>query len=101
RYSYSIAVTANYGSPVTTTLSGSVDVINSSGSPFGAGWSLDGVEHVWSVTGGVILELPGGTSLWFANGAGSTYVTAAGDFSTLVHNGNGTWTRTLPDGTQI
>jgi hypothetical protein len=63
RYSYSVAVTANYGTPVTTTTSGSVDIINSSTSPFGAGWSLSQLERLWPVTGGVILEQPGGTSL--------------------------------------
>jgi RHS repeat-associated protein len=102
RYSYSEAVTANYATPVTTTYSGSVDIINSSSSPFGAGWSLSGLEHIWSVTGGVILELSGGTSLWFASAGGGSFTTPAGDFSTLTQNiGTSVYTRTLTDGTTI
>src|SRR5205807_7976501 len=75
RYSYSIAVTANYGTPVTTTYTGSVDIINSSSSPFGAGWSLNSLYRIWSVTGGVILEQPVGTSLWFASTGSGTFTT--------------------------
>jgi RHS repeat-associated protein len=103
RYSYSVAVTANYGTPVTTTTSGSVDIINSSTSPFGAGWSLSQLERIWPVTGGAILEQPGGTSLWFANGQTSgTFVTPAGDFSTLTQNTQtNVYTRTMTDGTKI
>jgi RHS repeat-associated protein len=103
RYSYSIQVTANYGTPVTTTYSGSVDVINSSGSLFGSGWSFDQVERLWPVTGGVILEMPGGTSLWFANGqTAGTFVTPAGDFSTLTQNTlTNVYTRTMPNGNKI
>jgi hypothetical protein len=58
RYTYQLAVTANYGTPVTTTYSGSVDIVNSQSSPFGAGWSLSNYSRLWPVTGGVILELP-------------------------------------------
>jgi RHS repeat-associated protein len=103
RYSWSIAVTANYGTPVTTTYSGNVDIVNSSGSPFGAGWTLNNLQRIWPVTGGVILEEPGGLSLWFANGqpAGS-FVRPAGDFSTLTQNTQtNVYTRTMPDGTKI
>jgi len=102
RYSYSIAVTANYATPVTTTYSGSVNVINDASSPFGAGWTLSGLEHIWSVTGGVILELPGGLSLWFASAGSGTFTTPAGDFSTLTQNtGTNVYTRTLTNGTKI
>jgi hypothetical protein len=52
------------------------------------------------VTGGVILNQGAGHSLWFA-GSGPNYTTPAGDFSTLVQNGDGTYTRTLPDGLTI
>jgi YD repeat-containing protein len=103
RYPYSISVVANYPTPVTTTYSGSVDVINDNASAFGAGWTLDNMQRIWPVTGGVILELPGGTSLWFANGSQSgTFVTPTGDFSTLSQNTSTlVYTRTLKDGTKI
>jgi YD repeat-containing protein len=103
RYPWQITVTANYGTPQQTTYSGSVDVVNDASSPFGAGWTLANVERLWPVTGGVILEEPGGQSLWFANGQqAGTFVTPAGDFSTLSQNtGTGVYTRTLTNGTQI
>jgi RHS repeat-associated protein len=101
RYSYSIAVTANYGTPVTTTYSGSVDIVNESASPFGSGWTLANVQRLWPVSGGAILELGGGLSLWFAAGSGGSFTSPAGDFSTLVQNGDGTYTRTDTDGNKV
>src|SRR5207248_10383648 len=38
-------------SPTTTTDSGMVNVVNESGSNFGAGWSLAGFDRLWPVTG--------------------------------------------------
>jgi RHS repeat-associated protein len=100
RYSWNIIIAPSSGTG--NTYSGGVDIVNQGHSPFGAGWSLSNVSQVVSATGGVMLVQPGGTSLWFANGQQSgTYVTPPGDFSTLVQNGNGTWTRTLPDGTAV
>jgi RHS repeat-associated protein len=101
RYSYQIVVTPTGGTP--TTYSGNVNLINSSSSPFGAGWSLDTLQRIWSVTGGALLELPGGYSLWFANGqTAGTFQTPAGDTSTLTQNTvNNTYQRLLKDGTTI
>ena len=99
RYLWQITVTNG----TATNDSGSVDIVNQAGSPFGAGWSLGNVEQLLPVTGGVILVNPDGTSLWFANGQQSgTFVTPPGDFSTLTQNlTTGVYTRTLTDGTQI
>jgi RHS repeat-associated protein len=103
RYSYSITVVENYSPPSTFTYSGSVNIVNDASSPLGSGWSLDAVQRIWPVSGGVILEVPAGYSLWFANGQTSgTFVTPAGDFSTLTQNtSTGVYTRTLKDGTKI
>jgi RHS repeat-associated protein len=108
RYNWQVQVIANYSPAVTTNYSGSFNLITGSttpdsqtANPFGAGWSLDNVERLWPVTGGVILQNPDGTSLWFA-GSGGTYTTPPGDFSTLTYNSTTqTYTRTLTDGTQI
>jgi RHS repeat-associated protein len=99
RYPWQIAITNG----TTTTYSGNVDIVNQASSPYGAGWSLSNVEQLVPVSGsGVILVQPDGTSLWFANGQQSgTFVTPASDFSTLVQNLDGTYTRTLTDGTAI
>src|SRR5207244_4183210 len=87
RHSYSFQVVDTNANPQTTTYSGSVNVLNYSSNSFGAGWSPAGVERIFSATGGVILDLGNGESLWFANGQTSgTFVTPPGDFSTLTQN---------------
>jgi YD repeat-containing protein len=103
RHSYSFQVVDTNASPQTTTYSGSVNVLNYSSNAFGAGWSLAGVERIFSATGGVILDLGNGESLWFANGQQSgTFVRPPGDFSTLTQNTSTfVYTRTMPDGTAI
>jgi RHS repeat-associated protein len=61
------------------------------------------LQRIWPVTGGVILELPGGLSLWFANGqTAGTFVTPSGDTSTLTQDQTTfIYTRTLKNGTKI
>ena len=111
RYPYEIDVTEN--STVQTPQTAFVDIVNSAASPFGAGWSLDTLDHLW-VQGscganGAMLERPGGQSLWFAyNPTNQTFVTPLGDTSTLTLNepdqtcdANVTYTRTLSDGSKI
>ena len=104
RYSYSMQIVDHGTSLTTITYSGTATVINQSSSAFGDGWTLDGLEQITSASGGVILnEGGGGDSLWFAGSFGSgggTYTTPAGDFSTLVLNSNGSYTRTLPTATR-
>jgi RHS repeat-associated protein len=98
RYPWSITVTNN-GTP--TTYNGNVNIVNQANSPFGAGWSLDNVEQLFPVTGGVILVEPGGTSLWFASNGQGNFTSPADDFSTLVQNQDNSYTRTMTDGTKI
>jgi hypothetical protein len=103
RYSYSITIVDNYPTAITTTYSGSANLVSYKSSPFGQGWWLDGLEQITSVTGGVILNLGAGNTLWFANGVlVGTFVTPAGDSSTLSQSLiDSTYTRTLKDGTTI
>ncbi len=103
RYSYSAVVTDSGSTP--TTLTGSTNLISETGSAFGDGWTLDGLEQITPASGGVILNLgDGGRSLWFTGSFGSgggTYTDPPGEFSKLVENSGGTYTDTLTDGTQI
>ncbi len=104
RYTYSAQV-VDIGSGVATlTYSGGTNLLNYSSNAFGAGWTLEGLERIYSESGGVILDLgDDGRSLWFSGGGsgGGTYTDPAGEFSTLVKNSGGTYTDTLTDGTQI
>jgi len=96
RYPWSIT---NGSTP--TTYSGDVDIVDQANSPYGAGWSLDNVEQLVSVSGGVMLVNPDGTSLFFASNGDGGFTTPAGNFSTLVENEDDSFTQTLTDGTQI
>ena len=110
RYTYSAQV-VDIGSGVATlTYSGGSNLLNYSSNTFGAGWTLQGLEQITSASGGVILDLgDNGRSLWFATSGGSggggsggtTYTDPPGEFSSLVKNSGGSYTRTLTDGTQI
>jgi hypothetical protein len=66
--------------------------------------TLQGLEQIYPVTGGVILDLGDeGRTFWFATaGSGGGFTTPAGEFSTLSKNaGTGVYSRTTPDGTQM
>src|SRR5207302_4975457 len=99
RYNYSI--TSTPAGQTATVSTGSVNILNYKNNAFGAGWNLANLERIYSVTGGVILDLGNGVSLWFAK-TGSTFTTPAGDWSTLTQDGTTlVYTRTMPDGTKI
>jgi RHS repeat-associated protein len=108
RYTYSAQV-VDIGTTVPTlTYSGGTNVLNYGSNAFGAGWTLEGLEHIYSESGGVILDLgDDGRTLWFTTSGsgggsgGTTYVDPPGEFSTLVKNSGGSYTDTLTDGTQI
>ncbi len=106
RYPYEIDVTENGNAQPAQT--GSVDIVNLSGSQFGAGWTLDNLDQIIPATGGIMLAKPSGDSLWFASGGNcggqgvTSYVTPAGDFSCLTWNGTAqSYTLTAKDGTQF
>jgi RHS repeat-associated protein len=110
RYGYSIAITVN-GSALSP-LTGDFNFINGSttpeasggtASPFGAGWSLAGVEHLAVASGGVMIQDPDGTSVWFPTTTTAySYGSPAGNFTSLSYNtGTYTYTQTFPDGSTI
>jgi YD repeat-containing protein len=99
RYAYQVDVTAYFSTPTTDSYLGYIDIINNADSPFGAGWSLQGLDRLWPVSGGAILEMAGGVSMWFADGETTgTFVSPASDFSTLTENIDGSFTRVAADG---
>jgi RHS repeat-associated protein len=106
RYAYTATIVDYRVSNTTTTYTGNAIVVSPTDEPFnalGKGWSVEGLNRIYAVTGGVILYSGSGDALWFTapgGSGGSTYGSPAGDFSALVKNGNNTFTRTLKDGTK-
>ena len=90
RYAYSLTINgANIYAPVT--LTGYANVVNNSSSPFGQGWDMPGVMHLYTnsasgVPAGVLLTPGDGSGWYFTQGSGSSYTSPAGPyaFSTLT-----------------
>ncbi|GIW88249.1 MAG: hypothetical protein KatS3mg108_2573 [Isosphaeraceae bacterium] len=106
RYAYSVRVVDDRaGALTTTTYGGTMSLVNEKDSALGAGWTLRGLNRIHSATGGVILNVGRGESLWFTAGSSSggttPYTSPAGDFSTLTKtDATGVYARTLKDGTR-
>jgi RHS repeat-associated protein len=100
------------GGTTTTTYTGRMDVVNDATSAFGAGWSLAGLNRLWAVSDGLVVEQAGGVSQFRPAppppppGGGFqdlsvSFEDGPGDFTDLVRNEDGTYTQTLTDGTRI
>lgn len=103
-YPYQIRLTSNYASSrISSNLSGSVAVVNGRSSPFGAGWGLRGLERLYiAVDGSVLLSGGNGDRVRFTTEAGGgALVSPSGDYSVLEHKSDGTYGRTLKDGTRL
>ncbi len=101
-YDWSMTITAKYsGTSYVHTFTGKQAVINRTGSEFGNGWSLNGLDKLVTSSAGALLVKGNGDVLWFeSNGAGG-YKSAAGDLtnSSLTYNsGTGVYTRTTRSG---
>jgi YD repeat-containing protein len=99
RYGYTVTLTARFNTThVTRDYSGHVELVNRSSSThaFGRGWQLAGLDRLELLTGGVLLVTSTGQALWFADDGAGGYHKAEGDatFSTLVKNGDNTFTVT-------
>ena len=84
------------GSPISLTASGEEVVLNESSSPIGAGWGIAGVDHLVSISTGVLWFTGSGDWSYFANNGSGGYISPAGNFGTLVQNGGGDYTYTDP-----
>jgi VCBS repeat-containing protein/YD repeat-containing protein len=97
RYGWSLTVTSTHmAAPVTIT--GYVNVVNDSSSPFGKGWDMPGLLHLTNnsasgVPAGVLLTTGDGGAYYFTAGSGSSYTSPAGPyaFSTLTSVMGGGW----------
>lgn len=97
RYPWSLTVTSpDMAAPAT--VSGYMNVVNDSNSPFGQGWDMPGLLRLFnnSVSGvpaGVLLSTGDGGAWYYTQGSGNSYSSPAGPyaFSTLTSLSGGGW----------
>ncbi len=102
RYAYEATVFSNYvNSSIGGIANDQLIIVNRKKSPFGAGWAITEIQqlHLQS-SGGVLLTAGDGTALFFSGGP-NTFTPPVDDFSALVKNADGTYTRSLKNGTKI
>lgn len=106
-YSYKAVATSYYsnGTSASTTIPVRVLVVNERNSPYGAGWSIAGLQRVYPQSdGGIVLTNGTGTVQYYAGPCASapcSYTSPAGEFSVLSKHswGDGTvYDRRAPDG---
>ena len=73
--------------------------VNERFSAFGAGWGVNGLQHLVEFDEGVVLIDGDGTEVTFRSDGGSGFESPDGDFSTLVRLPDMRYQRTLPDQT--
>jgi RHS repeat-associated protein len=83
----------------TAVMTGTVQVVNNSMSPIGAGWSIAGIDHLVPTCTGVLWVTGTGDARLYQRQDDGTF-TAPQDFGTLVRNDDGTWTYTAKDQTR-
>ncbi|HVA46449.1 MAG TPA: Ig-like domain-containing protein, partial [Pirellulales bacterium] len=95
-YPYTLTLSGStYGTP---TISGYVNVVNNSASPFGLGWDMRGLDRLFQnsvpgVPAGVLLTDGSGEGFYFTAGSGNSYTSPAGPhaFDTLTAVTGGGW----------
>ncbi|HVA47490.1 MAG TPA: Ig-like domain-containing protein, partial [Pirellulales bacterium] len=97
RYPWSLTVTSpDMAAP--TTISGAINVVNDSASPFGKGWDMPGlyrlfVNNVQGVPAGVLLSTGDGGAWYYSQNQDGSYTSPNGPFafSTLTAVSGGGW----------
>ena len=100
-YDWQLEVIARSGSnEQSKTYTGEVDIV-SADTPYGENWAVTGDTRLYAQTDGVLLATSGGAAAWFADNGGS-FTSPAGPYSTstLVQNGDGSYTLTAPTGSR-
>ncbi|HVA50387.1 MAG TPA: RHS repeat-associated core domain-containing protein [Pirellulales bacterium] len=95
-YPYTLTLSGStYGTP---TISGYVNVVNNSASPFGLGWDMPGLDRLYQnnvpgVPAGVLLTDGSAEGWYFTAGSGNSYTSPAGPhaFDTLTAVSGGGW----------
>jgi RHS repeat-associated protein len=102
RYPYEATVFSNYlNSSIGGITTGNAIVVNRKNNPLGSGWAVTDLQQIHpQADGGVLLTSGDGTALFFLGGP-DTFTSPARDFSTLIRSPDGTYARSLKDGTTI
>lgn len=104
-YPFSLKVRNVYGTAIQeTVVNDTVVVVNNSGSEFGRGWLVGGVERLYlAQPGGSILWMAGdGSALRYTQVNSTTWIAPKMDFrDTIIKNPDTTYTRLLRHGAQV
>lgn len=104
-YTYTVRVRSWWGTRYTETkIPVRVLVVNERESPFGAGWSIAGLQRLYPQNdGSVVIAEGGGRAVFFTgpcSGTPCTYVRSAGDFTVLTYDGT-QYVRSYPGGASL
>lgn len=104
-YPLDILVTAVYPTTsLTTVVTTKLAVVNETTNPVARGWTIAGVQRLYSQGDGSALITDGDGSAVYFQKIGSAFVSPLGEFSTLVTgtpSGGSGWTRRFPDSTKV
>lgn len=102
-HDYTAHVKSWFGSVTkVTTVPVRVLVVNEQGSPYGAGWSVAGLQRLhFEGSGDIVVTEGDGSVAFFAQTSGTTWSSPDGDFTELTENAAGDYERRYPDGTVL
>jgi RHS repeat-associated protein len=103
RYDWEMTVLYKYGTEtVPAVFVGSQDVVSRAGSELGNGFSIAELDRLDIQSTGANLITGDNHAIWYAKTGSNTFIGEAGDltYSTLVKNGDGSYTLTSADGMQ-
>jgi YD repeat-containing protein len=99
-YDMDILVTALYqAGPITNDVVTKLVVVNETNAAVAGGWTLGGIQKLYSYVDGALVTEGDGGSVYFANVLGA-FVSPAGEFSKLIPStlsGTNGWARVYPD----
>ncbi len=103
-YDYTLVVKNNYATAQSATMTGKLIVVNRSGSRFGQGWALAGVERIYPAGTGPILWVAGdGSARIYTPVTTNVWVAPAAAYRDTLRYSTGTtqYTRTLRHGVTV
>jgi RHS repeat-associated protein len=101
-YAWSVSgtITFNNNTTAPVSTSGTSYVVARDGSPYGAGWGIDGISQLVIGTAGVLQVTGQGDWRFFTNNGNGTFTPMAEDLGSLVQNGDGSYTYIAKDQTK-